>query len=122
MENIEVKNKVGNRIFYIVLTLLILGSVGVTFYKIVILKDYQIVAETSCDTTTEECFKFTDETTNEVSYYKKISKKAASIALCEATEEKLGCNEELTCTENEVSCSYTYCDANNLVDGEVCAE
>ena len=43
------KNIWGNRIFYIVFALLIIGSVGFTFYRIVILKDYQIVAETSCD-------------------------------------------------------------------------
>jgi hypothetical protein len=121
METIDTKTKIANRIFYIILALLIIASVGATFYKIIILKDYQIVAETSCDIETEKCFSYTDEESGEVSYYKMISKKAADIALCEATEEKLGCSEELTCTENETSCSYTYCDPENLADGEACA-
>jgi len=122
MEKNESKNKLANRIFYIILALLIIGSVGVTYYKIVILKDYQIVAETSCDPQSEKCFVYTDETTNEVSYYKMISKKAADIAICEATEDKIGCTDELTCTDTDASCSYTYCDPENLADGEACFE
>ena len=128
------KNIWGNRIFYIVFALLIIGSVGFTFYRIVILKDYQIVAETSCDPATEACYYYapepcaTDDTeclsspAEEPYDYKLISKKAASIYECEKTSEKLGCNEELTCLENEKDCSYTYCDPENLAEWEVCSE
>lgn len=112
----------GNKIFYTVLVLLIVVSVATTFYKIVILKDYQIVAEVSCDQTIEKCFQYTDEESGEVSYYKLISKKASDIVACEATEEKLGCTEELSCVDGEENCSYTYCDPENLAEGEVCAE
>ncbi len=122
METPDKKSKIVNRIFYTILALLILGSIGVTFYKIVILKDYQIVAETSCDPLIEKCFVYKDEESGGVSYYKMISKKAANIALCETTEEKIGCGEELSCTTGELSCSYTYCDPNDLVDGENCSE
>ncbi len=117
METINNKTLWGNRIFYTILILLILGSVGVTFYRIVIQKDYQIVAEVSCDPSTESCFYYegvicdgTDiECVPEEAYdYKMISKKAASIFSCEQTEEKLGCSEELSCTEGEADCSYTY--------------
>jgi hypothetical protein len=52
----ENKSRVGNRIFYTILILLILGSVGATFYKIVWQKDYQIVAEVFCDPALESCF------------------------------------------------------------------
>jgi len=111
-----------NKIFYTILALLIIGSIGATFYKIVVQKNYQIVAETSCDSETEKCFSYTDEESPEVSYYKLISKNAASIYTCEQTEEKLGCDEELTCLENEQNCDYTYCDPDNLAEGEVCTE
>jgi hypothetical protein len=131
MEIIENKSRLGNRIFYIILILLIIGSVGVTFYKIVIQKDYLITAETSCDPTTEKgCYVWTcdpaDDATcpaNEAertSYYKMVSKSAADIYTCEQTEEKLGCSEELSCVENEASCFYIYCDPANLADGEAC--
>ncbi len=132
MENIKQKSNIGNNIFNIILLLLILGSVGVIFYKIVVIKNYQIVAEVSCDPTVEKCFVYEcdpadDETcpeniTDRTSYYKKISKKANTIYLCEKTEEKLGCGEELSCTEGETDCSYVLCDSNNLEEGETCSE
>lgn len=129
MEN-QVKNENrGNKIFYIILFLFIVGSVGVTYYKIVILKNYQIVAQVSCDPTYEKCFvsecdPATDETCSVDSSitYKNISKKAATIYVCENTVEKVGCNEELSCTEGEKDCSYTFCDPTQLSDGEMCSE
>jgi hypothetical protein len=122
-----------NKIFYSILILLILGSVGVTYWRIVVEKDYQIVAEVSCDPATESCFHYEPEPCamddydclsqppEEASDYKIISKKAASIYACEQTEEKLGCTEELSCLENEADCSYTTCDPAELGEGEACA-
>jgi len=131
MEKVEEKSRVGNRVFYIVLILLILGSVGFTFWRIVIQKDYQIEAETSCDPVIESCFHYegvicdsgdTECVPEEAYDYKMISKSATNIYACEQTEEKLGCDEELSCTSEEVDCSYTYCDPESLGDGEVCSE
>ena len=132
METTEQKSNKGNKIFYIILALLILVSVGVTFYKIVILKNYQIVSQVSCDPATEKCFVYecdpevdgvcSDIPEENISYYKNISKKAQKIFLCEQTTEKIGCNEELACTEGEADCSYTYCNPSELVEGEKCSE
>jgi hypothetical protein len=120
-----------NKIFYTVLILLILCSVGFTFWRIVIQKDYQIVAEVSCDPSLESCFHYEPEPCATDDYdclalppeeaydYKLISKKAATIYACEQTEEKVDCNEELACLEGEEDCEYTLCDPE--VD-EVCAE
>jgi hypothetical protein len=124
-ENIEQapdrKTVIANRIFYVLLALLLIGSVVTTFIKIVVLKNYQIVAETSCDPALESCFAYEDEET-ELYFYKLISKKASNIVACEATEEKIGCAEELSCIEDEENCSYTYCDPENLEEGQMCAE
>jgi len=127
------KHKILNRWFYIVFFILILISIGVTFYKVVILKDYQIIAETSCDpqTDTQACFAREEQvatttpegilsTTTEISYYKQISKQAMSISQCEESAEKNGCTEELSCTEAEKNCSYTYCDEKSVPEGEKC--
>ena len=132
METTEQKSNKGNKIFYIILALLIFGSVGVTYYKIVILKNYQIVSQVSCDPATEKCFVYectpevdgvcSDIPEENISYYKNISKKAQTIFLCEQTTEKIGCNEELSCTEGEADCSYTYCNQSELVEGEKCSE
>ncbi len=134
MENNEQKSRMKDKIFYIILALLIITSIGLTFYKYVVLKDYQIVAQVSCSPQTEKCFKVicdpaTDDTCSAASstderttYYKIISKKASSILLCESTTEKIGCDKELSCFSGEQSCSYTYCDPANLGDGEQCVE
>lgn len=120
METPTNKSVWGNRIFYTVFVLLIIGSVGFTYWRIVIQKDYQIVAETSCNPITESCFYYegvvcdgSDSTcVPEDAYdYKMISKKAANIYTCEQTTEKVGCGEELSCTEGELDCTYTLCDA-----------
>lgn len=126
----ENKSKTGDRVFYTILILLILGSVGATFYKIVWQKDYQIVAEVSCDPTIESCFHYEGvvceasnlDCVSEDAYdYKLISKSAASIYTCEQTEEKLDCGTELSCLEDEKNCEYTYCDSAELSEGEACA-
>jgi hypothetical protein len=119
-----------NKIFYTILILLILGSVGFTFWRIVIQKDYQIVAEVSCDMAKESCYHYAgvqcdkgDESCvwEDEYNYKMISKKASTIYTCEQTEEKLGCNEELSCLEGEADCTYTNCDPAELGEGESCA-
>jgi len=116
--NKDRKTVVLNRIFYFVLFLMIAISIVLTFVKIVIQKDYQITAEVSCDPNFEKCFVWECDPTEDdtcpenpadrISYYKIISKKASNIEACEATEEKIGCGEELSCVQREPSCFYTY--------------
>lgn len=130
METLDKKNTWSNRIFYSILILLIIGSVGFTYWRIVIQKDYQIIAEVSCDPATESCFYYEGVTCDdpadiecvpEESYdYKTISKNAASIYACEQTEEKIDCTEELSCLEGEANCEYTYCDSESEED--TCSE
>jgi hypothetical protein len=121
----EQKMTRGSKIFFLILALLIVGSVGFTFWRIFIAKDYQIIAEVSCDTMTESCFFWEDE---EGAYtYKMISKKASNIYACEQTEpstpagrDKIDCTEELSCLESEEDCEYIVCDPAELAEGEVC--
>jgi hypothetical protein len=119
-----------NKIFYTILILLILGSVGFTYWRIVIEKDYQIVAEVSCDPSIETCFRYEPEPCaasdsecipEEAYDYKMISKKAADIYACEQTEEKLGCTEELSCIADESDCEYTNCDLSNPDEADTCS-
>lgn len=130
MEILEQKSNKGNKIFFIIFFLLIAISVAVTFVKIVILKDYQIVAQVSCYPTIEKCFVSecdpeVDEactTDSAATYFKNISKNAGTIYACEQTTEKSGCGDELSCLSGEPNCSYTYCDPANLAEGETCSE
>lgn len=130
MNETEKKLTIANKVFYVVLILLIFGSVGFTFLRLVIWKDYQIIAEVSCDPVVESCFHYEPElcieddiecVPEEAYDYKIINKKASTIYACEQTEEKIGCNDELSCVENEEDCSYTLCDPTNLGENEVCS-
>lgn len=111
--------------------ILLIGSIVFTYIRIVVQKDYIIVAETSCDPATEQCFVWecdieidgecSDDPEENIWIYKIVSKKAATIAACEASEEKLGCDEELSCTEGEEDCLYQYCDEESTSDGIRCS-
>jgi hypothetical protein len=114
----EQKMTKGSKIFFLVLALLIIGSIGFTFWRIFIAKDYQIIAEVSCDTMAASCFFWEDE--EEAYTYKMISKKASNIYACEQAEEKIDCDEELSCLEDEEDCEYIVCDPAELAEDEIC--
>jgi hypothetical protein len=135
METEEIKMTKKDKIFWVVVILFALGLIIFAYYNTVVFKNFMIQAETTCDPfseTSRKCFVWVCDPADDdtcpndelerVSYYKIINKKASNIALCEASEEKLGCNEELTCLEGESDCSYTYCDTANLAEGEICAD
>ena len=121
-----------DRVFFIVFLLVIIIVTLITFIRIVILKDYQIEAQVSCNPSIEKCFSLTCDpssddtcsatTTDRTIYYKKISKKAFDIFACGQTREKIGCDTELSCTKDERNFGYTYCDENNLADEEQCSK
>ena len=100
----------------------LVASVGITYYRYVVQKDYLIFAHASCDPKTESCF-YTPCTGSdcpaEIEYYKKITKKAYNIELCDS--EKQDC-KPLVCKENEKDCEITSCSENNVADGESCSE
>ena len=88
------------------------------------------MAETSCDPAIESCFHREAVTCDgtdpacepaDASDYKTISKTASTIYTCEQTTDKVGCGEELSCTDGELNCSYTTCASDNIPDGESCS-
>src|SRR5581483_6552457 len=117
----ESRKSLLNKYFFEIFILFVLIATVFTYVRLVILKDYQIFAQTSCDPTSGKCFKYvcdpvSDSTCSSnpderVSYYKKISKSAASIAACEMTSLKIDCATELTCLPGEEKCSYEYCNS-----------
>jgi len=128
MESTPVKNSKKTLIFNILFLLTILFFVSVTFYKIVIVKNYQMISQVSCNPQTESCFLYKcnpdvdGECPQENIYYKYISKNASTIDTCEKTEQKDGCKEELSCVTGESSCYYEYCDQSMLEEGEKCSD
>lgn len=109
-----------NKIFFLVLFLLIAGSVAMTYWRIMIRKDYVIEAQTDCDPTVDECFIWecdpqssvegeacTGDPEEDIWYFQVIRRNAKNIPLCNPDEDE-NC-EALVCGENEADCEYEFC-------------
>ncbi len=128
----EIK-KIGkaDKIFYIIFFSLIFISLLVTFVKLFVLKDYQIIAQVSCDPKIENCFvnqcdpsvdpSCSSDSSEQTSYYKLIHKNANNItAVCnEDASGGISC-PELMCNTGEDNCSYELCQIGNA-DGIECS-
>jgi len=116
-----------SKVLFFIFILMILAVVGVVYYRYVILRDYYMQAQVECDPQTEKCFMTECDPADDsecpanpderVSYYKIIEKKAYAIPLCDPTDKSC---PPLTCA-GDLSCHETFCDENNLGDGEACA-
>ncbi len=106
-----------SKILLFIVGLGILASIGVSFYKYVVLRDYQIFAEMPCDPAIDNCFVRTAED-NSTSTYKLLSRQASNIPLCDPTN--INC-QALTCQPNEKNCVITTCSEKDLPEGEACS-
>lgn len=99
-------------------------SVGVTYYRYVVKRDYIIFAHAPCDQTIESCFYTpceegdTECVPADVEYYKKINKKAFNIELCDSENPEC---QPLVCQPNEKDCEITSCSEDNIEEGEACS-
>ncbi len=109
-----------------VFALMIAGSVGVTFWRIMLKKDYIIEAEADCDPTLETCFIYecdpeeeecTGDPEEDIWYYKLIKRNAANIPLCDPADENC---EALTCPEGEAECEMILCSEETAEEGQIC--
>lgn len=116
-----------NKIFFLIMALLIAGAVGVTYWRIMIKKDYVIEAQTDCDPTVDECFiwECDPESTEEGEactgdpeedswYFQVVRRNASNIPLCDPETDE-SC-EALVCGENEPNCEYEFCTEENMED------
>ena len=121
-----------SKILIITILVLIAGTVAVTYFRIMIKKDYIISAQTDCDPTTEKCFIWncdpnsqvegeacTGDATKDTWYYKIIKRKAANIPLCDPKDENCAA---LTCPEGKKNCSEVFCSAETATQGEECSD
>ena len=128
---IETKNgaavKRNSRILIVVFVIVTTISIGLSFFRFFILRDYPLQSQIECDPTTEACFVYHCDATVEectgdpvvdTSYYKLIDRNAKNIPLCDPANEDC---VPLECQENEVGCVITLCDAS-LEDGSECSD
>lgn len=125
-KNMDKKSK----IFFIVFFLLIAGSVGVSYYKFIVKRNYIVEAQADCDPYVKKCFvsvcdpsageECTGNPEEDTSYYKIIHRNAQNIPLCDPKEE--GC-DALACPSGEAECEITFCDPTTAEkDGVVCSD
>lgn len=114
-----------SKIFFAALAFLIAGSIGATFWRIIIKKDYVIESQVDCDPYAEKCFvwkcdpesdvegeKCTGDPESDIWYFKVARRSAANIPLCDPNKDET-C-EPFVCEEGEKDCSEEFCTEENM--------
>lgn len=115
-------------LFFIV-SILILGSVAMTYDRFFRVRDYMVQVQVNCDPYEEACFAYicdssvdegcTSSSLKDAFYYKLINRVARNVPLCEAD---LATCATLPCAINEMECFYTLCNTEMVEDSEVCTD
>lgn len=118
------------KILFVVIGILVAGSVAATFWRYIVKRDYVIQSQIDCDPETEECFVWecdpqsteegeacTGVPDNDIWYYKIFSRNAKNIPDCDPSDEN--CLAYI-CEEGEKDCSEELCTPENVPEGEEC--
>ena len=119
-----------SKLLIAIVTLLILVSILITFWRIMIQRDYIIENQIDCDPYTEKCFIWecdpnstvegeacTGDPEMDIWYYAVAQRKAANIPFCNPEEDE-NC-APFECLEGEKDCSITFCDETTKEEQEV---
>lgn len=114
-----------SKILFLIIGLLIVASVAVTYWRIMIKKDYIIEGQTDCDPYTEKCFVWecdpestvkgeacTGDPETDIWYFQVARRIAANIPLCDPDTDE-NC-DPWTCAENEPECGVEFCTEENM--------
>lgn len=121
-----------SKILFAVVGLAIAVSVGVTYWRIMVKKNYIISSQVDCDPAMEKCFVWqcdktlaegedgacTGDPEADIWYYKIAERKAYNIPLCDPEKDETCL--PFQCNEGEKDCSETLCDETNVPEGESC--
>lgn len=115
-----------SKIFLIIMVSSLILSIGITFQRYVIFRDYFVQISVHCDPSQESCFVYTcnedsqecsDDSENGIWYYKFVTKKAYTLPDC--SKEEFVCRN-LSCKEGEKNCIETECDPSEVEEGVSC--
>lgn len=123
-----------SKILFSVLGILIVGSVAVTYYKYMILRDYVIESQIDCDPYQKACFVWQCDPTSSVDgeacvndpevdtwYYELAQRNASKVPLCDPDKDE-NC-DPWTCGLDEPECVQTFCDeTTKLEQGVECSD
>ena len=106
-----------SKILFLVFFLVLAGSIFLTYYRYMVVKDYIIETQVSCDPMVESCFIYvcdpengeecTGDLEQDTSYYKLLHRNAKNIPLCDPAEADC---PVAVCRPGEVDCQVTLCD------------
>lgn len=100
------------KVLIAIIILASLLSAGMAFYKFYIVRDYFVFANVTCDSTLNSCF--VGDGDNIPRYYKKISKVANTIQICNGWQDQC---PELSCEQGDPNCTVEYCQHDT---GDIC--
>lgn len=113
-----------SKVFFLVFFSVIVGSMAVTYYRYMVVRDYIVQAETPCDPYTETCFMYvcdpsadeecTGDPVEDTSYYKIIQRNAKNIPMCDPAAEEC---DALVCPAGEADCDIMMCDPTQELEG-----
>lgn len=114
-----------SKILLWVFAVLLVGSVAVTFWRIMIRRDYIIEAQVDCDPYTEACFVWecdpastvegeacVGDPESDVWYFKVAKRNAGRIPLCDPNTDE-NC-QPMLCEEDEMECEEILCTEDQL--------
>lgn len=114
-----------SKILLAVFVALIFISVGVTYWRMMIARDYIVEAQVDCDPYAEECFVWecdpqsseegeacTGEAEEDVWYFKVARRNAGNVPFCDPEEDE-DCLPFL-CAEGEKDCEEEFCTEENM--------
>ena len=127
----EIKVDKKSKVLFVVLGILIAGSIAVTYWRYMVKRDYVIQAQIDCDPETENCLvwkcdptssaegeKCTGVPDNDIWYYKILNRNAKNIPSCDPKDENC---TAYVCDPGEPQCEITNCSPDNLKKGEECS-
>lgn len=116
-----------SKILLWVFVALIIGSVAVTYWRIMIKKDYIIESQVDCDPYAEVCFVWkcdpsstvegeacTGDPESDIWYFQVAKRNASRIPLCDPDTDE-NC-QPMVCEENEPECEQIFCTEDNMED------
>lgn len=110
----------GPKYFLACSVLVIVVIVGFRYYQYVIERNFTVLANISCDPTSEVCFVSDcspEDVGCDLTPYKKVSIRASDAPKC---IEEHNC-EAFSC-DGISTCMITYCNDSTIEEGEVCAD
>lgn len=114
-----------SKIILSIFAFIILVSVGVTYFRIMVKRDYVVEAQTDCDPYENQCFVWecdpqstvegeacTGDPESDTWYFQVAKRNARNIPLCNPETDE-NCNP-WTCSENEKDCEAVFCNETNM--------